>query len=86
MEPKINLGDEVVDTVTGFSGVVICRMTWLHGCDRLIVQPKGTNKEGKRFENDTFDEPQLKVVRKNKVKEGDHKTGGPTDRFVSSKP
>lgn len=81
----INLGDEVKDSVTGFVGIAICRMTWLHGCDRIIVQPKGVSKEGKTFENSTFDEPQLIVVKKAKVKEGDHKTGGPVARFVAAK-
>ena len=73
---KINLGDKVKDSVTGFKGIAIGRMLWLHGCDRIIVQPEGLNKEGKPFDNHTFDEPQLIVIGKKKVKEGKHKTGG----------
>lgn len=74
---KINLGDEVVDTVTGFKGIAIGRTTWLSGCDRITVQPKGINKEGKLFESQTFDEDLLDVVKPKKVKEGKHNTGGP---------
>lgn len=73
---KVNLGDSVEDTVTGFKGIAIGRTTWLHGCDRIIVQPEGLTKEGKTYENQSFDEPQLKVLKKKKVPEGDHVTGG----------
>lgn len=73
--PKVNLGDKVKDTVTGFKGVAIGRTTWLHGCDRITVQPEGLTKEGKLYETQNFDEPQLVVIGK-KVKEGDHETGG----------
>ena len=72
----INLGDKVKDSVTGFIGIAVGRTTWLHGCDRITVQPEGLNKEGKLFENQNFDEPQLEVVKPKKVKEGNHKTGG----------
>lgn len=73
---KINLGDKVKDSVTGFTGIAIGRTTWLHGCDRIIVQPDGLTKEGKMFENGSFDEPQLIVITPKKVEEGDHKKGG----------
>lgn len=74
---KINLGDKVQDTVTGFKGIAIGRTTWLHGCDRLTVQPEGLTKEGKMFETQSFDEPQLIVLGSKKKKEGNHETGGP---------
>ena len=74
---KINLGDKVRDTVTGFTGIAIARTTWLHGCNRVVVQPIGVDKSGKIFENQSFDEPQLEVLKPAKVKEGNHKTGGP---------
>ena len=73
---KINLGDKVKDSVTGFTGIAIGRTVWLHGCNRITVQPEGINKEGKVFEPHGFDEPQLIVLKKAKAKEGDHKTGG----------
>jgi len=74
---KINLGDKVKDCVTGFKGIAVGRTTWLHGCDRIIVQPEGVNKEGKTYENQSFDEPQLELISKKKKKEGRHLAGGP---------
>lgn len=73
---KINLGDKVKDTVTGFSGIAIGRTIWLHGCSRIIVQPEGLTKDGKTFETQAFDEPQLVTLKSSKIKEGNHKTGG----------
>ena len=75
---KINLGDEVQDTVTGFKGIAIGVTTWLTGCDRWTVQPKGVNKEGKIYENNTFDEGSLIVLKSKKVKTGQRETGGPS--------
>lgn len=77
MEEKIVLGDEVVDTVTGFKGIAVARTKWLAGCDRINVQPKGVDKDGKIFETQSFDEPLLKVLKKSKVKQARHDTGGP---------
>ena len=82
---RVNLGDEVKDSVTGLKGIAVCRMTWLHGCDRIIIQPTGVDKAGKPFENYTADEPQLIVLKKKKQKEGDHKTGGPGYAFSVGK-
>lgn len=73
---KVELGDVVKDRVTGFKGVVVGITRWLYGCDRAIVQPEGINKEGKTYENQSFDAPQLEVVTKKKVTAGDGTTGG----------
>jgi hypothetical protein len=73
---KITLGDKVKDTVTGFTGIAVARVNWLHGCDRIIIQPAGTDKDGKIFESQHFDEPQVIVLQPKKVKEGNHSTGG----------
>ncbi len=72
----INLGDKVKDTVTGFMGIAVGITRWLHGCNRVIVQPEGLTKEGKIFENQSFDEPQLKVLKAKTVKAGAGDTGG----------
>ena len=74
---KINLGDRVKDPISGFQGIAIGRVQWLHGCDRIIVQPeKLDKKDGKPLENHQFDEPGLVVLKPKKVKEGSHKKGG----------
>ncbi len=62
MTYRIKLGQEVKDNITGFQGIVTCRMLWLHGCERLLVQPPYNKKEGKMPENAGFDEPQLVIV------------------------
>jgi hypothetical protein len=52
------LGATVRDQVTGLEGIIVCRMEWLYGCRRYIVQPTGT-KDGKPFEASSFDEDSL---------------------------
>lgn len=71
----INLGDEVEDTITGFTGVVIGVTKWLHGCRRLAVQPREL-REGKPVDPVSFDEPQLRLVRP-EVAAGTSDRGGP---------
>ena len=72
---RIELGDEVRDTITGFQGVVIGDTKWLHGCRRLTIQPKEL-KDGKPIDSLTFDEPQLVLVEP-RVASGTSKTGRP---------
>lgn len=72
----INLGDKVKDSVTGFKGIAVARTNWLHGCDRITIQPEGVDKDGKLFETFSFDEPQLIILKVKKVKKGSNKTGG----------
>ena len=74
---KITLGDKVKDPITGVIGIAVARTEWLHGCARITVQPKGTNKDGKLIGSPSFDEPQLEVVSPKKVKRGRKDTGGP---------
>jgi hypothetical protein len=57
----INLGDVARDTITGFTGVVIARHQYLHGCRRFSLQPQEM-KDGKPIEPQSFDEPQLELV------------------------
>ena len=59
----IRLGDKVKDPITGFTGTVVARTTWLQGCARINIQPFGTDKDGKIFECQSFDEPQLVVIK-----------------------
>lgn len=74
---KIQLGDKVKDSVTGFTGIAVGVTNWLHGCSRVIVQPEGVTKEGKTYENQSFDEPQLIIIKAKKVPKGATNTGGP---------
>ncbi len=62
----ICLGDEVEDTVSGFTGVVTCRSQYLHGCDRITVQPR-IDKAGLLPSAQTFDEPRLRRTETGKI-------------------
>lgn len=72
------LGDEVKDMVSGFTGIAVCRHTYLQGCDRISVQ-RSVGKDGSLKESMAFDEPQLVVLKAQKVerKASATNTGGP---------
>lgn len=80
---KIELGDEVQDTVSGFKGVVVSEHNYLHGCRRLSVQPK-VGKDGSNKDSQGFDEPQLKILKRKKIKIGNRVTGG-TEKYPDSR-
>lgn len=73
---SISLGDEVIDKVTGFSGIAMYRIEYLTGCNRIGVQPK-VREDGTLPEYQTFDEPQLEVVKPKAVPRGPTNVGGP---------
>ena len=73
---KINLGDKVRDTITGFSGVAIGRTEWINGCTRIVVQSDKL-KDGVPTDAQHIDEPQLELVKAAKVKALKRETGGP---------
>ena len=59
---NVTLGDQVKDEVSGFSGIAIASHEYMQGCIRISVQPK-VDKEGKLPEQQTFDEPQLVIIK-----------------------
>lgn len=75
MKP-IALGDTARDTITGFTGVVICIAQWLYGCRRLTLQPRELKQDGKPCDYVTFDEAQLEHVDATPV-QGTRDGGGP---------
>lgn len=66
MAKEVGLGDKVKDNVTGFSGIVVAITKWLHGCDRIVVQP-AVGKDGKVPDSASFDIPQIVVMTKRVV-------------------
>jgi len=76
-EFKFDLGDELLDTITGFQGICTARHQWIHNCNTYSLQHQKL-KDGKPIERETFDEPQLKIVKKEVIK-SKRNTGGPTD-------
>ena len=70
------LGKKVKDKVSNFTGIATGRHTFLAGCDRYTVQPE-VEKDGKLPECQTFDEPQLQIIKEKKVVVKGEKPGGP---------
>ena len=73
----IKLGDKVRDNITGFQGIAIARTSWLHGCDRITIQPDKTDKDGKPLDAMTFDEQQVELVKAQPVKVSQHASNAP---------
>jgi len=62
---KFNLGDKVRDKITGFTGIVTCRIEYLNGCLRVGVQPQEMEKKdgsAKYPDNIWFDQQQCELV------------------------
>lgn len=72
----ITLGDRAKDKITGLTGIVVAKTTWLHGCERITIQPEKL-QGGKVPETATFDEAQIEVVKVAAAKGGRTDTGGP---------
>ena len=70
------LGKKVKDKVSGFTGIVTGRHDFLAGCTRYSVQPE-VDKDGKLPESQTFDDPQLEVVKEKKIETKGDDPGGP---------
>ncbi len=79
---NVQLGDEALDVVSGFSGICVARTEWLNGCWRMTLQPVGLDKDGKPQETQTFDDFQLRVVTPRRLPAGNKETGGPRDAPV----
>ena len=75
----IQLGDRVKDKITGLKGVVICKASWLYGCERITVQPEAYNKDGKPMDSFCIDEAQAELV-KERVIETAFQTPSPAAR------
>ena len=61
---RVELGDLVKDSISGFQGVATQKVYYLQGCSRFCVSPQAVNKEGRIPDGYFFDEPQLIVVKK----------------------
>jgi hypothetical protein len=72
---KFNVGDEVVEAITGYKGVVTCRTQWNHNCNTYGVSSRDL-KDGKPMDACHFDEPSLELLRP-KVMPEKRDTGGP---------
>lgn len=55
------MGKEVKDIVTGFSGIVTGKITWLFGCNQYNVMPR-VAENGDTKDGQWFDEGRLEVI------------------------
>lgn len=70
---KIELGEKVTDSITGFKGTVTGRSEYITGCKQYAVVPR--SKDNKASEGTWFDEDRLVgSVKKKKAKKP---RGGP---------
>ena len=76
MKKQLILGDEVKDKISGFRGIAVARYSYLQGCNRIAVQPK-IGQDGKLPEAQTFDEPQLIIMKNDVGKKEKGGRGGP---------
>lgn len=58
---EIRLGQEVRDTVTGFTGTATSRLEYLNGCVQYNVRPR-VREDGKFPDGEWIDAQQLEVV------------------------
>lgn len=77
----IKLGQDVIDTYTGFEGKVVGRIEYLNGCIRVSVQPHKLQENGHPVESCWIDEsqciPQQEPIQ-DKPKEGPMTTDPPS--------
>ena len=79
VEFKYDLGSVVKDKITGFEGVIIYRTQWLNNCNVYGIKPTKL-KDGIPIDAHQFDEPQIKLIEVEKIKES-RKTGGPCGKM-----
>ena len=79
MSEQIELGREVRDKVSGFTGIASGRSTYLSGCAHICISPK-VGKDRKLPESKWIDEPQVEYT-KTKTKKvtikSNRRLGGP---------
>jgi len=59
MKANYELGSKATEKITGFSGVITGKASYLTGCDQYLVQPPC--KDGAFVEGQWFDEARLVV-------------------------
>lgn len=73
----IKLGSYVRDTISLFTGTVVCRAEWLNGCVRYSVQPR-VDKDGKLPDPNWIDEQSCEVINEDKAEHSPPpRVGGP---------
>jgi len=61
MRSDIQLGCEATDTISGFTGVVVCIANWLNDYQGITLESRDLH-EGKPVGRQTFDVKQVSIV------------------------
>jgi hypothetical protein len=72
MNEKIELGQKVKDIITGFEGIVMCKVDYLTSCTHYGIQ--GEIVDGKVPEYLYFDYKRLKIINKKSILERTEET------------
>lgn len=59
----LKLGLEVKDKITGFTGIITARASYITGCDKYGVTPP-VDKDGKVRDSEWFDDGRLEIIGK----------------------
>ena len=73
---KIEFGDKVKDTITGFSGVVTALAYYSTGCNQALIQPE-LGKDGEWQDARWFDFERVQVTEPKAITIKSTPTGGP---------
>jgi len=76
---KFELGQRLVDTISGFEGIVQTRSQWLNNCNTYAIIATKL-QDGKPIDAQWFDEPQLKAIKEKPEVRPVRNTGGPATR------
>ena len=61
MDQTLKFGKLAKDKITGFTGILVARNTFIFGCDQWGIAPKITS-EGKRLETEYFDDGRIEII------------------------
>lgn len=64
----LELGDHIKDKISGFEGVVTSISEYIAGCKRIGVTPMELKSDGTPIDIQSFDEPNLEIVKKGILK------------------
>lgn len=78
---EFELGQEVKDKITGYSGIIIGRTQWLTNCNTYSVKPK-VLKDGVPMDSIGFDEPSLVLVEPKPIMKESRSVGGPVGSAI----
>ena len=74
---KFKLGDRVRDTFTGYEGFVHGQAEYITWCNRVGINKRELDKDGKVRDNEWFDDVIVELVQERQSEVESRETGGP---------